>query len=174
MSSKKILFVGGAALASIACTSMVYADDTNFYDYAKVIDVQQMVDVVRVPVKHQECWDEEVHHSGRADNVAPALVGGAVGGILGHQVGKGSGRDAATIAGALLGGAVASNAYDRPADPGYNTVEQHCRPVTEYREEERVHGYRVTYRYRGETFTTVMDHDPGDRVRVGVDVRPAE
>ena len=43
------------------------------------------------------------------------LVGGAViGGLLGHQVGGGHGKDAATVAGAV-GGAVAGNAIEKNA-----------------------------------------------------------
>jgi outer membrane lipoprotein SlyB len=43
-----------------------------------------------------------------AHNVVGTIAGGVVGGVLGHQVGGGSGKDIATIAGAL-GGAYAGN-----------------------------------------------------------------
>ena len=43
-----------------------------------------------------------------ANNVVGTIAGGVVGGVLGHQVGGGSGKDIATIAGAL-GGAYAGN-----------------------------------------------------------------
>jgi uncharacterized protein YcfJ len=47
---------------------------------------------------------------------------------------------------------------------------------TRYREEwqERVDGYRVTYIYNGRRQVTEMPYDPGDRIRVRVDVSPAE
>jgi uncharacterized protein YcfJ len=99
------------------------------------------------------------------------VVGSVLGGVAGNQVGKGRGRDAATVAGALLGAAIAHDLHDRPSRVHYDTVER-CRDVTRYREEERIDGYRVTYRYKGETYTTRTDHDPGDRIRVRVDVRP--
>jgi outer membrane lipoprotein SlyB len=38
------------------------------------------------------------------------LVGAGVGGLLGNQIGSGSGRTAATVGGALVGGAVGSHA----------------------------------------------------------------
>lgn len=38
------------------------------------------------------------------------LVGAAAGGLLGNQIGSGSGRTAATVGGALVGGAVGSHA----------------------------------------------------------------
>jgi surface antigen len=43
------------------------------------------------------------------DNTLPILLGGAGGGILGHQVGKGRGNTAATIAGTLIGATIASS-----------------------------------------------------------------
>ena len=45
---------------------------------------------------------------------------------------------------------------------------------TRYREhrEERIDGYRVLYRYRGQKYMTEMPYDPGNRLRVRVDIRP--
>jgi outer membrane lipoprotein SlyB len=40
------------------------------------------------------------------------VIGGIVGGVLGHQVGGGRGKDVATVAGAL-GGAVAGNEIEK-------------------------------------------------------------
>lgn len=42
-------------------------------------------------------------------NVAGALVGAGAGGVLGNQIGGGSGRTAATVGGALLGGLAGSH-----------------------------------------------------------------
>ena len=40
--------------------------------------------------------------------------------------------------------------------------------------EERIDGYHVTYAYNGREYTTDMPYDPGERIRVRVDVAPAE
>ena len=40
--------------------------------------------------------------------------------------------------------------------------------------EERTDGYRVTYVYNGRRQVTEMPNRPGDRIRVRVDVSPAE
>ena len=51
--------------------------------------------------------------------------------------------------------------------------QQHsCRNVTEQRARERVVGYRVTYRYGGETATTRLSYDPGERMPVNVSLSP--
>ncbi len=39
--------------------------------------------------------------------------------------------------------------------------------------QQRVEGYRVTYRYRGQVFTRILDHDPGNTLPVRVRLRAA-
>lgn len=46
-----------------------------------------------------------------------AILGGVAGAVVGHQFGGGSGRDVATVAGAL-GGAVAGNSIEKNRNPG--------------------------------------------------------
>ena len=51
--------------------------------------------------------------------------------------------------------------------------QQHrCRNVTEKRVRETIVGYRVTYRYGGETVTTRLSYDPGERMPVNVSLSP--
>ena len=55
-----------------------------------------------------------------------------------------------------------------------STPVQRCE--TRYRDswEERTDGYRVTYVYNGRRQVTELPYRPGDRIRVRVDVSPAE
>ena len=48
-------------------------------------------------------------------NLIGAVVGGAVGAVLGHQIGGGSGRDAATVLGGVAGAVVGSQMGREPA-----------------------------------------------------------
>jgi hypothetical protein len=48
----------------------------------------------------------------------------------------------------------------------------HCRNVTEQHAREHIAGYRVTYRYGGETETTRMSYDPGKQMPVNVSLSP--
>lgn len=157
----------------------------HYTDMAEVIDVQPIVNTVRVATPRRECWDEEVQyrHSGyhRGDSYTPAILGGIVGGVAGHQFGKGDGNTLMTIAGALLGSSVGRDhaGYHRGSRHdgygGYSTVvETRCSVRTEYHEEERVHAYRVRYSYDGRIYTTRTKHHPGERIRVNVNVIPAE
>jgi uncharacterized protein YcfJ len=149
------------------------------YDYARVLNVQPVVRYVTVRTPVRECWEETQYYT--VEN-RPAGIGGKtlfgaiVGGVIGHQFGSGRGNDAATVAGSLIGASVANSAARR--QQGYSTTE-YARPVTrcetryQSREEERIDGYRVTYAYNGQKYATQMPHDPGQRIRIRVDVRPA-
>ena len=47
-----------------------------------------------------------------------------------------------------------------------------CRNVTEQRASEHISSYKVTYRYGGETQTTRLSYDPGERMPVNVSLSP--
>ena len=100
-----------------------------------------------------------------------------MGGVIGHQFGGGAGKSAATALGTIVGAAIGKDAAIRRAG-GYQTTE-YSRPVrrceTRYqsREEERIDGYRVIYTYNGQKYATQTPFDPGTRLRIRVDVRPA-
>ena len=58
----------------------------------------------------QRCWVErEPQSSGRQPNVGGLLAGALIGGILGHQVGGGTGKDLATVGGVVAGAAIGAN-----------------------------------------------------------------
>ena len=178
-----------AAAIAASFVGPVFAD--TFYDSAPVMSVRPVTE--RIPVNREECWSE--HRRGyeertvtRQDNGAPigaaTVLGAIAGGVLGHQVGGGHGKDAATVGGAVVGGIV-GNQIDRDQGnvaPPVDHVEVERRPVT--REVERcrtVHevrevpvGYDVRYRYGNREFVTRLPFDPGRRLRVAVDVRVTE
>lgn len=149
------------------------------FDYAQVISAEPIIRYVTVTTPSRECWEETQYHTvdrGREERRAGTFLGAVIGGVIGHQFGSGRGNDAATVAGSLIGAAIGSDAArDRH---GYET-ERVAYPVercqTRYREhrEERIDGYRVLYRYRGQKYMTEMPYDPGKRLRIRVDVRPA-
>ena len=47
-----------------------------------------------------------------------------------------------------------------------------CTTTTETRERTVLDGYDVTYLYHGQEFTKRVSEDPGDRIRIRVDVEP--
>ncbi|RMG27375.1 MAG: glycine zipper 2TM domain-containing protein [Gammaproteobacteria bacterium] len=155
-----------------------------FTDRARVIDVQPVYRIVRVSTPRRECWTEQVPVEDDFDDDAyysytPMILGGILGGVIGSEMGKGRGRDAAILAGTVLGGSIgrdiaAQGQVRRAGGRVRYTHREHCRRIDASHEERRRVGYRVTYRYRGHEFVTRMDHDPGPWLRVRVDVVPDE
>lgn len=140
------------------------------YDYARVVDVDPIVRRVAVSSPQRDCWyeDREVAVSRSA---TPTVLGAIIGGVIGHNIGSGPSRGVATAAGAILGATVGSDAAARDSRVETRPV-QRCESRYERDWEERIDGYRVTYRYEGREYNTVMAYDPGNRVqvRVGTDV----
>lgn len=156
----------------------VYHTGNSFTDYARVTDVQPIYRTVEVSHPQRECWDEEVYRrptSSHEDKTALGMiVGGALGGALGHNLDH---SDTAKLAGAVIGSAIGYDATRNSReryrnDYGRRDYERRCHTVREYQSERRLDGYRVTYKYRGNQYTTRMDRNPGDRVKVQVRVTP--
>ncbi len=150
------------------------------YDYAPVTHVEPIVRQVRVETPRRECWND-VHYVESRPHISDpgvggrTLLGGIIGGVIGHQFGSGRGQDAATVAGALIGSGVGYDAGARRVGrSGHEEVVRRCDVRYERDYEERIEGYRVTYEYNGREFTTRLPYDPGDRIRVRVAVSPAE
>ncbi len=114
------------------------------------------------------------HRSGPR-SYTPMILGGILGGVVGNQFGSGSGKKLMTAAGVVLGGSLGRDATrHHRRHYAHSTIETQCRTEYDYREEERVDGYLVEYSYQGRTYETRMDHEPGDRLRVKVDISLAE
>lgn len=124
--------LGAAALAVTlgACTTQpMYSDNGNPYPtsgypaqsrypvqstqqgYAVPAQPVQMAEYGRVAQIELVRTEEKPRASG-----AGAIIGGVAGAVLGHQIGGGFGRDAATAVGAI-GGAVAGNAIEKNRSP---------------------------------------------------------
>jgi uncharacterized protein YcfJ len=132
--------------------------------YARVVSVVEIKERRQMP--REECRDVVVEEGKpvKDDKRILGTVGGAVvGGVLGHQVGGGRGKDLATaagaVAGALGGRKVQENRQQKNAQP---KVEKRCETVTEM--SETVVGYDVTYELDGKQHTVRMSKKPGNRI----------
>jgi len=168
------------ALADNDRDSYRYDDRRAEYDYARVVDVEPLRRRVRVSEPVRECWEEEVHSSSgplSSNHIGSTLIGALIGGALGNQVGDGRGRQVARAAGAIIGGAVGHNVSRERHGQRYGNdrrYEERCE--VRYRDsyEERIEGYEVSYEYAGRRYMTEMPYDPGDRIRIRVDVTPTD
>jgi uncharacterized protein YcfJ len=178
-----------AALATAGSASAQYRGGYEGYapeyDFAEVVSVDPIIDVVNRPVSRDQCWEEPVtyrepvRYHGNRDR-APAIMAGILGGVIGNQFGHGHGREAATAAGAMLGYSMARDSQRRhgggyySGGREYRSYEQRCTTRTDYYSDERVNGYNVAYRYNGRIYHTVTDYHPGNQIRVQVNVSPAQ
>ena len=178
----------GSAFADSPYEEARYAQDG--YDYARVIDVYPIAHQVRIDTPRRECFQETRYrddergaseqrrfHSTAGSSILGALIGAGIG----NTIGRGDGRRVATVAGALIGGALGHtigeqrrDAYEeyRTEPVAYNTERCEVRYETSY--QQRIDAYRVTYEYNGQRFVTQLPYEPGRRLRVRVNVEPAQ
>ena len=160
------------SLTSAAPVSGGHDDGPRYHDTARVVDVEPIYRTMHITRPREECWTEEVaYRRPTGDPALAALAGGVIGAIVGHQVGGGSGRKVATAAGALIGASVGHGLSHRHGEMAIG-LDEHCHLTEEHHVEQRLQGYQVTYRYRGQTHVTHMAHHPGDYLELEVDVRP--
>jgi uncharacterized protein YcfJ len=154
-------------------------------EYAEVVSSQPIYRSVRIEQPRRECWDEQVTYEEPArrstnNQAAGTIIGAVVGGVLGHGIAHGGADNAGTAIGAVVGAGV-GNSVGRQSDQrngyegGYERTgyEERCRTINDTRLEQRVDGYDVAYRYGGRVYHTTMPYDPGSRIPVDVNVRPA-
>ena len=159
-----------ATLIAFICATPAAQANHVFEDYARVIEVTPQYEEVNVPSK--ECTSETIpERRHRRGSLAGPLIGGIAGGVLGAQVGKGNGRVASSAAGAAIGAIVGDRMSDRGHDEYYEREVRRCEFVDHW--ESRLSGYRVVYRYHGQTQTAILPYDPGRRLRLRVAVEPA-
>jgi uncharacterized protein YcfJ len=158
----------------VALLGVNVAQAAPYYDKAHVVSATPIFQEVREP--HRECWQEQqgYRYEARERSNGGAILGGVFGGLLGSTVGKGSGKVVSTAAAAITGAIVGDRLDNRDseayaASPRYV---QQCRTWDEVHRE--VSAYNVVYRYQGQEYTTVLPYDPGNSVRVRVDVAVAD
>ena len=140
------------------------------YGWADVLHADPVYGRTKMERHRQECVGRPVvvHGGGRANGT---VLGTVIGGVLGSTVGKGDGRTAATVVAAVAGGAVGHVAA---RGREYASTAMACHDVVTVSEQRRLLGYDVEYRYHGEIYASRLSYDPGARIRVRIDVYPAE
>jgi len=134
---------------------------TQAQEVGKVLSSVQVFQQVAVP--RQVCSQEQVAVQANKSG-AGAAMGAIAGGVLGNQIGGGSGKAAATALG-IFGGAILGNNIEGAPAPQTQTV-QNC--TTQNVFENRVSGYNVTYEFNGKQYTVQLPRDPGPTIKLNV------
>ncbi|MFT4630506.1 MAG: hypothetical protein ACI9WC_001058 [Arenicella sp.] len=194
--TKALIVAGVVAGVSLPVAANKYrGHNDSAFDYAKVVDVTPAIETYEVNNPVEQCWDEKIRHNtgysdrgyndrGRSSHTGE-IFGALIGAAVGNKVGSGRGKKVATVAGAILGGSIArdikngdrrsnsrnSDRYAYQGRGGYETV-QRCELRDSITTQERVVGFDVAYKYRGNVFNTQMNQRPGDKIKVKVTVKP--
>ncbi len=153
------------SVALIVAASSAFAKTVN----ARVTDVVPNYTYISNPVQVEECYTVEVPVYGtvQGGSTGDVLAGAIIGGAIGNQFGGGSGKDAMTVLGAIVGADVAGRQGKRQQIVGYRD-EVKCEYRTEYQDERIIDNYVVYYRHGGHIGSVVTDryYEVGDRIRI--------
>jgi len=156
-----------------------------YYVMAPVVSVDPIIvqQQIERPVQHctdyrspQTRYDDrfESRQERHQHRFIPSLIGGLVGGMVGNQFGGGNGKKIFTVVGALAGSSIANDiASERRRNRVYaEPVRRNCYTTYERENVEQIDGYHVVYEYAGQEFSKTLSEDPGDHVRVMVELSP--
>ena len=97
--------------------------------------------------------------------IAGTVVGALAGGLLGNQIGGGTGKKIATVAGAVGGGYAGNKVQEGMQERDtYTTTQTRCNTVNDI--SDKVVGYDVRYSLDGKEGKVRMDRDPGNQIPV--------
>ena len=116
----------------------------------------------------QRCWMErqpvaQAPVTGNA-NVGGAILGALIGGVLGHQVGGGTGKDVATVGGVVAGGLLGSKVGQN--NSGQAATGQDVQRCTTDTTQAKPAYWDVTYTFRGQEHRVQMTTAPGSTITV--------
>jgi uncharacterized protein YcfJ len=164
-----------AALLLSAATTQALAGHSEVIN-VPVESVSPILETVTERIPHEICRNERVRveRHGGGHSATPAIMGAVVGGALGSVLGDNSRhRGVITGAGALLGASVGHDVGHRRAATQVRYVtEEVCDVEYELREQERLAGYRVSYRFGDKIHEIRTDRDPGATIAVRVTHQP--
>jgi uncharacterized protein YcfJ len=133
-------------------------------DYAQVIAVQPVNETIKTP--RQVCKDVVVTKKAAVKDehkITGTVIGALAGGLLGNQIGGGTGKKVATVAGAAAGGYAGNKVQgNMQENDTYQTTETRCSTVTDT--SQKLVGYDVKYELDGKVSQVRMDYDPGTRI----------
>lgn len=166
--------------ASSLFSATIFATHHSYYDFARVKHIEPVYDYVRVSKPVRTCQKPTYRYSKHRHNNAmtATIVGAAVGGTIGNALGyRKSSKGLGTLVGAVIGGSIGhqiGHIRSHSSRQNYSAYHQpECRLIYNRDKERRLTGYRVTYRYQGETFESFVRQHPGNKIKIKINVSPA-
>lgn len=137
--------------------SAMMAEGFSTVEYVKVSRSIPIYSTIQEEVQSEQCYDVQEQVSSGTNNVGAAVVGGALGGILGHQIGGGSGKTAATVGGAVLGTLAGQRMGSAETNgPAYRMIRR-CEPIRTLKTRQILSGYTNVAKFKGQEITAQSD-----------------
>ncbi|TNB77735.1 glycine zipper 2TM domain-containing protein [Pseudomonas sp. Fig-3] len=154
--------VGVTAGGAVATYSLVKSGP----EYAQVLAVDPVKTQIKTP--REVCKDVTVTRQKPVQDqhqIAGTVLGAVAGGLLGNQIGGGTGKKIATVAGAAGGGYAGNKIQEGMQERDtYTTTQTRCNTVNDI--SDKVVGYDVRYMLDGKEGNVRMDRDPGNQIPV--------
>ena len=158
----------GAVLGAVGVTAggaiATYKLVNHGPEYAQVLGVQPVKQTIKTP--REVCKDVAVTRQAPVKDqhqIAGTVIGAVAGGLLGNQIGGGTGKKIATVAGAVGGGYAGNKVQENMQNKDtYTTTETRCNTVNDL--SEKVVGYDVKYSIGDKVGKVRMDRDPGSQI----------
>jgi uncharacterized protein YcfJ len=135
-------------------------------EYAQVLAVDPVKTQIKTP--REVCKDVTVTRQKPVQDqhqIAGTVLGAVAGGLLGNQIGGGTGKKIATVAGAAGGGYAGNKIQEGMQERDtYTTTQTRCNTVNDI--SDKVVGYDVRYMLDGKEGKVRMDRDPGNQIPV--------
>lgn len=165
-SMAKGMLVGGIAAVMLGAGAVGGYQALRGPTEAQVLSVTEAYQTVDTP--RQRCENVAVSRQAPVQDPnrnAGTVIGGLAGGLLGNQVGGGTGRDIATVAGAAAGGYAGNQIQkDLQQRDRVSSTERRCRTVMQTT--RQLAGYDVTYRLDGQQHRVRTSFKPGPTLPV--------
>ena len=144
-------------------------------------DSDEIVSKVYKEVPVKSCRVEQIpiygtQAGGQEASTADVIASAIFGGLLANQVGGGTGKDAATLLGAIAGADMANKkGKNKQVIVGHNQQEV-CDVVMQQRTVNQVTGYKTYIEFGGNIWqmNTTIPYTTGEFLSVNVDITPAE
>jgi len=128
--------------------------------------------VEQIPIYGTQAGGKQASQASTADVVASAIFGG----LLGNQIGGGTGKDAATLLGAIAGADIANKSGKSKQVIVGQKQQEVCDVVMQQRSVNQVTDYKTYIEFGGNVWqmTTTIPYTAGEFLSVNVDITPAE
>lgn len=139
--------------------------------YAKVVEVRPVYQRITRQVPEEYChYETHAYRDSRGSSYTGTVAGGIVGAALGYELGNSKrNKDVGAVIGGVLGASIGHDLTRNSRNSGVRYEEREiCQTRYQTQHTERVTGYDVTYKHRGQYYQTRSSRHPGDRIVVDV------